>query len=153
LAGGGRGEAAAAAYEEAAVETVDPVEAHELRRLAADQYFRCGRYDDGVAAGKRVIEAVGLRWPSGAVAALVQLVMWRLLLAVRGLRASHRHPARLSTRDRMRIDACCLIGQHVSGAALVGPLFSARGLFLALRSGDPQRTAVALANEIVHRAF
>ncbi len=145
LANAGRGTLAAPMYLKAAV-GAEPGEALDLRRRAADQYLRAGRFDEGIAAVKGVLALLGLTYPRSPLHALVQLVFLRLLLLLRGMRFKERDPSLVPARDLMRVDVCwsvafsLAVSDHIFGA-----VFQVRAILYALQAGEPTRVARALA--------
>jgi serine/threonine protein kinase/tetratricopeptide (TPR) repeat protein len=145
LANAGRGALAARAYAMAA-DGAPPAEALDLRRRAAEQFLRSGRFDEGIAAVREVLAGLGLRYPRSPLHALVQLVFWRLVLAVRGTRYRERDPSQVSSRELARVDICwsvafaLALSDHICGA-----VFQVRAMLFALRAGEPTRVARALA--------
>jgi hypothetical protein len=93
LANAGRGADAAARFLELADCTDDgPTnEAHVLRRRAAEQLLRSGRFDEGIAAMRAVLSDVGLTLPSTPRAAGIAAIGQHLRLLWRGF--SMREPA------------------------------------------------------------
>ncbi len=145
LANAGRGALAAAAYAKAA-ERAQAAEALDLRRKAAEQFLRAGRFDEGIAAVREVLALLGLQYPRTPFHALVQLVFLRMLLALRGTRFRERDPSLVPARDLTRVDVCWSIAfalglsDHIYGA-----VFQVRAMLFALRAGEPTRVARAMA--------
>jgi serine/threonine protein kinase/tetratricopeptide (TPR) repeat protein len=152
LADAGLGAEAAQAYQEAAVLSAGHA-AIRLRRMTAEQSFRCGRFDQGTATLKEVLAALGMKPPASPRWALVAWLCRRALLRLRGLRFTLRREADLDPAMLERIDACW------TGAMGLGPIdhirggeLQARGLALALKAGEPGRLVRALAHETVYAA-
>jgi serine/threonine protein kinase len=147
LANAGRGKRAADVLHRAA-EGVAAAHALDLRRRAAEQLLRSGHFDEGVAALERSLASVGVSLPRTALGAVVQLLFFRVLLALRGLHFRERDATEVSHRALVRIDTCwsaafgLALSDTVRGAAL-----QARNLWAALRLGEPYRAARALALE------
>jgi hypothetical protein len=145
LANAGRGAVAAKVFA-AAADGAPPAEAIELRRRAAEQFLRAGRFDEGIAAARVVLALFGVAYPRSPLHALVELVLLRVLLAVRGMRYRERDSSQVPARDLMRVDVCWSVAfvlglsDHVTGA-----VFQARAMLYALRAGEPTRVARALA--------
>src|SRR5262249_29210703 len=81
-------------------------------------------------------------------------MLWRRsLLRLRGPRFRRREKERVPAIDLERIDLCW---SAVAGLSMFEPIrgadFQARGLWLALRAGEPFRIARAMAMEAAHRA-
>ncbi|HEX4456416.1 MAG TPA: AAA family ATPase, partial [Polyangia bacterium] len=148
LANGGRGEAAARAYEAAAAAEPSPIGALDLRRRAAEQLLRVGRIDEAMALLRSVMSAVGLRMPATPAAALFELVARMAQLRLRRFRFTEREAGALSPLERARIDTCWSIGVGLSTIDHIqGAVFQERHLLLALRGGEPYRVARALIVE------
>jgi eukaryotic-like serine/threonine-protein kinase len=145
LANAGRGTLAAPVYLKAAV-GAEPGEALDLRRRAAEQYLRAGRFDEGIAAVKGVLALLGLTYPRSPLHALVQVIFLRFVLLLRGMRFKERDSSLVPARDLMRVDVCwsvafCLaVSDHIFGA-----VFQVRAILFALEAGEPTRVARALA--------
>ncbi len=148
LANAGHGKNAAEAYNEA-VRGARAAEALDLRRRAADQLFRSGHFDEGLAATRPLLDSIGVAFPATPLRALLSLLMLRLWLRVRGFRFAHRDASQTTKQDLTRIDICrsvafnCALADNVVGAAL-----QARGLALALQAGEPSRLALAFAVDV-----
>ena len=124
-----------------------------LRRMAAEQLFRCGRYDQGLAELEGVLATLGIKVPSSPWRALVSALARRALARLRGLAFRALPEREVPERDLDRIDICW------AGAMGLGPIdhirgadFQARQLGLALRAGEPLRVVRALAHETVYVA-
>ena len=147
LVNAGRGADAADVYLRAAIGA--PVDdATELQRLAADQLLRSGRIDHGLATLRTVFAAVGLKLAPSPRRALIELVLRRARVRLRGVRFRERGAAELSPRALLRLDLCW---SAAVGLAMVDNIhgcgFLALNLLLALRAGEPGRIARALAFE------
>jgi tetratricopeptide (TPR) repeat protein len=147
LASAGRGAEAAQEYM-GAVEGAAAAEALDLQRRAAQQLLASGHIDEGIAALRQVLASEGLRLPGSAPSALLDLIVERARLRLRGMRFKTRDVTEVAGRELARIDICWFVGMglatvdHVRGSA-----FQARGLRLALKAGEPYRLLRALALE------
>ena len=148
----GRGADAGDAYLRAA-ELAGPVEGLELRRRAGERLLSSGHVERGCAVLRPVLATFGVTLPERPAHALALLALRRAWLRLRGLAPRDGERA-LSARERVRLDVCWSIG---GGLGLLDPLrgalLHAQHLVLALRSGDPRRTALSLAVEVVHSAM
>ncbi|MDB4965015.1 MAG: Serine/threonine-protein kinase PknA [Myxococcales bacterium] len=147
LANAGRGADAAGVYLRAAADARAD-EAIELKRLAADQFLRSGRVDQGLATLRAAFAAVGLKLAPSPRRALLSLVLRRAQVRLRGERFKERSLDELSPREVTRMDLCW---STAIGLGMVdnvhGTSFQSLNLLLALRAGDPYRIARALAYE------
>ncbi|HEX2573133.1 MAG TPA: protein kinase [Polyangia bacterium] len=155
LAHAGRSTLAAAAFADAAAhaERAGGRAALDLRRRAAEQLLASGHIDEGIAAMRQLLAAVGLRMPSSKWQALAGLVRLRATVFLRGLGYREREAADLPADELLRIDTC---GSVASGLAVVdtvlGAYFSTLHLLHALAAGEPRRVARALSIESVYAA-
>jgi serine/threonine protein kinase/tetratricopeptide (TPR) repeat protein/energy-coupling factor transporter ATP-binding protein EcfA2 len=150
LANAGRGAEAAAAYL-AAADALNPAEALDLRRRAADQLLRSGHIDEAMATFRVVLSAVGMDMPDSARAALAAFLFRRAQVRLRGLDFREREEREIPQEDLTRIDTCW---SAAVGLALVntilGQYFRARCLLLALDAGEPHRVQRALGMEAAY---
>jgi tetratricopeptide (TPR) repeat protein len=145
LGNAGQGGEAARWYLEAARLT-SGVDAIELRRRAADHLLRCGRIDDGMAVVREVLGDVGVTLPSGGIDTVTSLMWRRARVRLRALReagGAARDPAVM-----LRADVCLSFGMSLGLIdTLAGASLHALGALDAMRLGEPDRLARALAAE------
>jgi len=150
LANAGRGAEAASAFLKAA-ESATAAETAELKRLATSQLLISGHLDEGLALLRTLLGPFGLSIPGTTGGAWLSVLWNRGLLRLRGLSFQRRDVSEVAPRDLTRIDLCW---SAVVGLSMTEPVrgadFQARGLLLALRSGEPFRIARALAMEAGH---
>jgi len=148
----GRSSDAADAYLEAASEAPDDG-AIELRRLAAEHFFKGGRDRDGLTVLRDVLAAVDLKYPESLAATVGSLVYSRARTRWRGLAFRQKSAAECAPRDLARVDVAF---SATAGLAMVdllrGADFGARQLLLALEVGEPIRICRALALEASNAA-
>jgi serine/threonine protein kinase/tetratricopeptide (TPR) repeat protein len=152
LANAGRGGEAARAYL-AAAPGASVAGALELKRRATMQLIISGRVDEGFAALRSVLAALGMALPRTPRRSLAWLIARRAWLRLRGYGFERRDTSQLSAEQLTRIDLCW---SAASGLSIIDPIsgaeFQARGLLLALKAGEPYRVARALALEAMHVA-
>ena len=153
LANAGNSAGAAAAFEQAALES-NARDAIDLRRRAADQLVRAGRIGEGLELARTVLAAVDLGIPRGVLALILFFVWYRWRLRVRGfapnlLRPNEEIPADVLTQ----LDASWSVSMTVPFAdPLAAGVSLARHVRLALDVGEPARAARALALEAAYEA-
>ena len=125
----------------------------ELERAAAAQLLSSGRIDEGGRVLHRVLAAIGMKAPGSTLSAVFWLVVYRVWLAVVGLRFKERRPGEVRPEDRARIEAMYAVGM---GFAVVDVILSAcmeaRLLILSLRIGDCAQVQRAAALEAAQLA-
>jgi tRNA A-37 threonylcarbamoyl transferase component Bud32 len=147
LVNAGRGAEAAREYLAAAA-GADPAEALELRRRAAGQFLLSGHVDEGYANLAAVLRTMDLHVPATPRRALFSLLLRRAQLRLRGLRFRERPASQVPPEVLRRIETCWSGAIGLSGIDLVrGADFQTRNLLLALRAGEPNLVARALAAE------
>ena len=154
LANAGRGVEAARAYLEAKTGAREGADALELERRAAEQFLRNGHIEEGLAAIRGVLGAIGLELAPTPRRALLAFLLRRAWLRLRGLGFREREAAGVPPADLVRIDTCWSVAV---GLGLVDNVraadFQTRHLLLALRAGEPYRVARALAIEASYSAI
>ncbi len=148
----GRGREAAQEYLAAAASA--PAERRVvLQRLAADQLFRSGHFDEAVRLAEHVFAALGLALPRSRWSTWARLIGQRIRLRLRGDRFERRAESTVAPGALVRLDA----GWSV--AVGLGMLDNFRGsyvqschLHMALEVGEPFRVLRALAMEVSYRA-
>jgi tetratricopeptide (TPR) repeat protein/predicted Ser/Thr protein kinase len=118
-----------------------------LTRLAASHLLRSGRFEEGEALVRKVLEAMDLKVPE-TDAGLIAAIGWeRARLKLRGMgytpRAASEVPASLLSQIDT-FESLCLETQAYD--PLRAGLFAVRGLHWALQAGEPSRVVRALCN-------
>jgi tetratricopeptide (TPR) repeat protein len=150
LANAGRGAEAARAYL-SAVKGASVADALELRRLTAQQYLISGHIDEGLAALRDVLAAVGMKLPATPFRSLLSWLWQSAQLRLRGLGYRRREPTQIALADLTRIDVCWSAATGLSNVDWIrGTDFQSRCLLLALRAGERFRIAQSLAMYAVH---
>lgn len=152
LSDAGRGGEAASLFLEAAAVAPLPAEALALQRDAAEQFLVSGHTEQGLSALEKVLTAVGLSLPSTPRAALLDLVLTRTKLSLRGLRFDAKRLDDLDERRLLRADACRAAWSLSFVNTIQGAAFQARFLHEALKSGDPSRVALGFGMEAIMRS-
>jgi tetratricopeptide (TPR) repeat protein len=151
-ASAGQSERAARAYIEAA-RYANPADSLELERRAAHQLLRTGYINDGLRTVESVLERLGVKLPLSPTRALMSLMFHRARIAVRGTSFSERDASQIPPNDLMRAD---ILGSLAAALGMIDTIRGAdaqtRYLLLALKLGDPQRVARALALEAGYQA-
>jgi serine/threonine protein kinase/DNA-binding transcriptional ArsR family regulator len=152
LANGGRGPEAAEIYR-AALAGASRDEEWELKRKIAEQLLRSGRIDEGMAAVRAVLDAVGLTLPKTPRRALALLVLNRARIRMRGLGFRERPLSEVPPALLSRIDTTWSVSGVLGMVDTIrGAYFQALHLRLALRAGEPFRVARALGLEVAFSA-
>jgi eukaryotic-like serine/threonine-protein kinase len=148
----GRYDESARAYLEA-VDGAPADQKLEFQRAAAQQMLGAGRLDEGADTLRGVLAAVGMRAPRSQILAVFWLLVYRVWLAVIGLRFKERAPEEVSREDRLRIEALHTVS---IGFSIVNVILSAcmqtRHLIEALRRGDRFQVMRATSLEAAHLA-
>ena len=151
--GADAGRAFEAASREAPTDAVGRREARRLERMAAEQYLRAGRLDEGLRHLQATLRDVGEGFPRSGNRALLALIWHRARLALRGLAFTPRAEAQVPERTLARLDACWAAAV---GLVWVDPIISAdfhgRHTRLALDAGEPLRVVRALCTEAAYSA-
>lgn len=143
-----RGAEAPAHFLQAAEETRDADVVLDLRRRAAEEYIRNGRFEEGMAAFAALLGEVGLALPSSVLVSTALIVWRRSMLTLRGGRYTLADPAAVSPTTLRRLDV--LFGV-VSGLGLVDPTTASalalQHLSMALKAGEPYRLSQSFGYE------
>ncbi len=124
-----------------------------FKRRAAEQLLMGGHINEGLDLIKSVLAAVGFTLPAGPKRALLSLLLRRMQIRLRGLKFTERSPGQVPESDLFRIDICWGVTAGLGFVDLIrGADFQSRHLLLALRAGEPNRVARALAFEAVQTA-
>lgn len=143
LAHAGRAAASARAYL-ACADRTDGTTSLDLRRRAAGQLFRAGLYDEGLETQRKLFAEVGIEVPRSEGAALAAIAWYSTRsLARRFTLARPTEP--LDTRLRLQLDVLSTHAPLSSFAPLEWMALCAQWQYLALRFGDVERAALALA--------
>jgi hypothetical protein len=125
----------------------------EFQRAAAEQLLNGGRIDEGKEILHGVLDAVGMSAPRSPLAAVFWLLVYRVWLALVGLRVKERAPADVSREDRLRIEALSTVSLGFGVVdVILGACMQARHLIEALRAGDRFQVARAMSIEAAHVA-
>jgi tetratricopeptide (TPR) repeat protein len=152
LANAGRAPEAADAYLSAA-EGASWSEEFELKRRAAEQLLISGHSERGRQVAASVLKAVGLKMPATPRRAFLSLLLHRARIRLRGVGFRERDQSQIPYDTLRRVDTCWSMGIGLSMVdTTIGAIFASRCLLLSLASGEPRRTARALAFEGGHRA-
>jgi hypothetical protein len=120
-----------------------PATSLELRTRAAEQLLCSGHSDEGRAILEDILRANRAYVPVTPLAALIALVLVRVVLVLRGYRP--RAPRPMSDRERQRLDALAAAGMGLMMVdQLRGQYFQARALLAALAAGSPRDLERAL---------
>lgn len=153
LALAGRGALAAPHFESAALDAPRS-EALELRRRVAEQLLFSGHFDRGLEASRKVLRAIGMRFPTGRLQTLASLWYYSLRLRIRGLAFRARRPEEITPEEQMRLDVCFHLAKTLGFIdPVVGYVFQTRALLLALASGDPERVVCCIAMQAAFSAL
>jgi hypothetical protein len=135
------------------VDGAAPADALRLRRAAAVQLMRSGNIDEGLAVMRPVLSAVRLRHWSRPWLALGSLLISRARLRFERARP-HVGVAAARPDELLRADVCWSMASGLSGIDVIrGVDYHARHTLLALRTGEPERIARALAWEAMGAAL
>jgi hypothetical protein len=125
-----------------------PAEALHLRRQAAEQFLCSGHFDRGLALLRETLAAAHVRFPESPVLLVLLLVVFRLMLRIRGVAFVERDEMSIPTEMLVRVDTTRSAGSGFSMSDVVrGSYFQTRSLAYALSAGEPHRVMRALAME------
>jgi serine/threonine protein kinase len=144
LANAGRGYDASAAFL-TALSGSSADEAIELERRAATELIRAGYLDEATEVLERLFPKVHVRSPGSDRRALLSLLGYRLLLAIRGTRFRERSESQITSGDLRRIDVLTSISPPLClSSVMQGTALNVQAMWHALRSGEPRRVVISL---------
>ncbi|MDI1483723.1 serine/threonine-protein kinase [Polyangium sp. y55x31] len=153
LAKAGRGAEAANVFLSAATK-LDARPALVARQRAVEHFLRAGHVDEGLAAARELLPAVGLPYPATPRRAFVNVAVARVKQRLRGYDFQEKPEQAIEPAVLHRIDLCWSLGNGLGGVdAVRGADFQARHLALALQAGEPYRIARAFSWEAVLRGL
>lgn len=148
----GRGAEAADVFL-AAARSATPRHRIECQRQAAEQLLTTGFYERGLEVLERLLAEVGATLPATPKQALRSLLWNRIKLRLRGLRWDERLPDQIPDRALLELDVYKTASHGLAMVDTVrGADFQARGLLLALKTGERERVGLFLATEAAHLA-
>ena len=147
LSNAGRSLAAAEVYLDASQDA--PLkEATALREKAAQELLRGGDITRGRALLSALLAAADLPMAPSASRAMMSVVWRRLRIELRGLKFQESPAEQLDPAELRRVDLCWTAAIGLGNLDTIhGADFQARGLLLALKTGEPNRMARALSAE------
>ncbi len=150
LAATGRGAHAAEAYRKAS-RGLSGHRALDLRRRSAEQLLRAGHIDEGLAAMRGVLAAIGMTLPKTPLSTLLTFLFWSTVVRIRGLGFQVRSEEEIPPEALARIDACWSIAFGLSITDTIrSATFVLRSLLLALAAGETYRVVRAVS---LHAGF
>jgi hypothetical protein len=153
LANAGRGREASDSFL-AALNGATPEQVIELERRAATELIRAGYLDRATAVLERLLPKVGVRPPGSDRAALITLLRYRLVLAVRGTKFRERAESEIPPADLRRIDVLNAISAPLSlSSVMQGTALNVQSVWHTLRAGEPKRLVLALTALAVQTAM
>ncbi len=130
-----------------------PPEALDLRRRAAEQLLRAGEMGRGLGDHARRARLRRHALPQTTLGAVVALLFYRLILAIRGTRFTSRDESDIAPNELTRLDVVWSVSFTLPYADILrGAVFQTLHVLLALRAGEPLRVARALATEAAYQA-
>ena len=153
LVNAGRGAQAAEAYLRAA-HGISGAAARRLHRMAAQQYLRSGRMDEGIALTKDLLSGVGVAWPESTPAVLASLAWTKTAVAVRRALPAIGSGSSTAEAELERLDALAAVFREISAFDMLrGAALQSRYFLDALRVGEPNRLLLGLAWEAFNGAL
>ena len=145
LANAGRGAQAAEAYLTAA-EGAEPAEERKLQRMAAQQYLRSGRIEEGTALARRLFKDVGLTFPETVSQSLLSYGWNKALLGVSNYSYDPSDTSRPAGQATERLATLDATFREIGFVNLVrGASLQIQFLRYAQEAKDPERVMQGLA--------
>jgi len=153
LANAGRGPEAADMFG-AAAEGATAAVRLECHQRAADQLLASGHIERGLDAIGNVLAQIGTELPGTPRRALMSMLWQRMKLRLRGRRWKARDETEIARSELIRLDAYKAVALGLSMVDTIRAHdFQARGLLLALRTGERRRVARSLAFEAIAQSI
>lgn len=153
LSAAGRGAESAEAYLIAS-KAAEGLNRLELKRRAAKEFMFSGRIEQGLEQTKDVLNAIGMKIALSPLRALGSFFWARLVIRLRGLGFRERTEAEIPKWELFRLDTCTSLWQGMTMVETIrAHPFQAKGVLLALRSGEPGRIARALCAEAAYHGI
>jgi hypothetical protein len=123
------------------------------QRADAERLLAAGRIDEGAEILHRVLAAVGMSAPRSPLSALFWLIVYRVWLAVLGLRFKERRSEEVRPEDRLRVDALWTASTAFGIVNIIlGACMQARHFIEALRKGDRFQVLRAASSQAAYIA-
>ena len=118
----------------------------ELERRAVSELIRAGYLEESMQALNVLLPKVGVRRLGGSLQAVATLVIYRTLLAVRGLAVTPRDEASVPRQALQRVDVLQSIAPPLTLMSLPrGLAINLKAVWHSVRLGERKRAAVGLA--------
>lgn len=148
----GRGPEAAEVFLMAA-EGAEPAARLDSQRQAAEQWINTGHLDRGMDALRSSLDEIAEPLAASPQRALAHVVWNRARLRMRGLGFQLRTESQVPVEQLRRLDVLRAVAHGLAMIDFIrGADFNGRFLLSALRIGEPQRLAEALATEAIYLA-
>jgi serine/threonine protein kinase/tetratricopeptide (TPR) repeat protein len=147
LSHAGHSPKAARVYLEAAAEEAG-APARELRRRAAEEYFKSGHLAEALEVSRELLAWAGIRIPTGRLSSILSLLWSRFRLERRGYAFTPRSAGEVPAETFERLDILWAVAHGLGPYDIfrAGDV-TARHLRLALDTGEPHRILEGLAHE------
>ncbi len=153
LANASRGAQAAQAFMRAA-EGATLEEELEYRHLAAHQWLITGHFNEGKQELGSVLKTVGLKLHSRPSATLIDLLANRARIRLHGLDFRERQASEVPRKRLLELRACATAFQGFYLAdSFQAAAFSARLLWLALKSGVVESVVLGFGSDAIFRSY
>jgi serine/threonine protein kinase/tetratricopeptide (TPR) repeat protein len=126
----------------------------QLRCKAAEHFLVTGYIQEGLEVMDKVLIASGLSLARTPRTALLSFLINRIKLRIRGLKYKERTADQVSPDELARVDTCWAVAVGLGNVDTIRAAdFQTRHLLLALKAGDPNRIARAVALEVAFVAL
>ena len=126
----------------------------QLRRRAAEHFLVTGYIPEGLEVMDSVLRASGLSLARTPRTALLSFLINRIRLRIRGLKYTERTADEVPPDELARVDTCWAVAVGLGNVDTIRAAdFQTRHLLLALKAGEPNRIARAVALEVAFVAL